>query len=65
MKRGLKASTETKLCDLSSSYNHYPDEKGTESICKAFCLIISEYSYNHYPDEKGTESIITNRSCNS
>ena len=31
MKRGLKASTETKLCDLSSSYNHYPDEKGTES----------------------------------
>ena len=40
-----------------SSYNRYPDEKGTERIQNtAQPSTRSMNSYNRYPDEKGTES---------
>ena len=58
MKRGLK----DQVCEVqdvtrrvSSCYNRYPDEKGTERPPAAFR--ITDLSYNRYPDEKGTERI--------
>ena len=55
MKRGLKDVSILSLSPRRVSYNHYPDEKGTE---RRLGVQYTRYhcSYNHYPDEKGTES---------
>ena len=56
MKRGLKASQSTDTLYDVSSYNRYPDEKGTERLEGEDDELYCRRSYNRYPDEKGTES---------
>ena len=56
MKRGLKATCRAPVAWIRTSYNHCPDEKGTESgSLRPF--FTAPHGYNHCPDEKGTESL--------
>ena len=56
MKRGLKATSTNRSDCGSNGYNHFPDEKGTESSYPVHLIILLISGYNHFPDEKGTES---------